>query len=240
MKSQFAVFTRYKIFVTTLCLVVSTQLFFLSSAFSQIDYYYGKTPTGFRIGGGVGVSTLMTHYASNPPSPGFVGDLDYAFNPYFSIGTNFQFGKLLGKDTQGEFYYQSSSDSYSFADLELRAGLGLINNFDCRNQFMDALKRTYIGLGMGTISTNIKFVYNPAVTTAYGNPQPKGNYTTYTFDLGTYIDLPGVWGTDKVELNPNFQFSEVNSLYLDGFQSKATSTLKGFFNVTSITLRYKF
>lgn len=103
MKSQFAVFTRYKIFVTTLCLVVFTQLFFLSSAFSQIDYYYGKNATGLRIGGGIGVSTLMTHYSSNPPSVGFVGDIDYAFNPYFSIGTDFSLVNWLDRTLRTNF-----------------------------------------------------------------------------------------------------------------------------------------
>jgi len=242
MKTRPSTYHKYRIFIAALFAFLSVQLLFVSSAHSQIDFYYGKNYSGLRMDAGPGFSNLMTHYNSNPLTPIFVGDLDYAFNPYFSIGVNGQIGHLIGKDVKNEFYYQESNDSYYFANLNMKFGVGLISDFNSRNQLTDALKRLYVGLGGGIIHTNIVFTYNNSIstTTLYGSPQPNKNLQAITFDVGTYIDLPGFRGPDKWELCPNFQFNYVNSLYLDGFQSKATSTLKGFFNVSSLTLRYKF
>jgi hypothetical protein len=233
-------YTKYKIFIAAVCVVIATQVFFQSSAYAQLGFYYGKNTKGFRIGGGPGFSNLMTHYDSNPLTPVFVGNLDYAFNPYFSIGGEGQIGKLKGVDTKGYYFYQTSTDSYMYANINMKFGVGLLSDFNSHNQFMDAVKRFYIGVGGGIIATNIQFTYNTNITTKYGEPLQKDHETVATFFTGTYIDLPGVWGADKLELCPQFQFSYVNSYYLDGFVSKQGSTLKGFFNVTSLTLRYKF
>jgi hypothetical protein len=106
---------------------------------------------------------------------------------------------------------------------------------------MDALKRFYIGVGGGLIKCDVAFpADDPSVGAPSYSDQKQGTYPTFAFDLGTYIDLPGVWGTDKLEICPQFQFSYVSSPYLDGFQSKQTSTLKGFYNVASLSIRYKF
>ncbi|MBW4889336.1 hypothetical protein KXQ82_06395 [Mucilaginibacter sp. HMF5004] len=220
----------------------------MSSAFAQLDFYYGKNTKGLRVGLGPGVTTLFTHYSSFPFGLTIVGDVDYAFNPYFSIGINGQSGKLIGQDNTGKFYYQTATDSYMAGSLNMKFGLGLITDFNSKNGFMDALKRLYIGLGYGQIKTDNKITINNDVspTTVYDDPdnqngkQFKGTFSFYAFNLGTYIDLPGVWGTDKLELCPNFQFNMTNTLYLDGYRSKPSSNLKGSYSATSLTLRYKF
>jgi hypothetical protein len=249
-------FSKYKTFITALCVFAVTQLCFLSSAHAQLDFYYGKNTKGFRVGVGPCFSTLMTHYDNNPPQVGFAADIDYAFDPYVSIGANIQSGTLLGQDTKGQFYYWQSSDKYTFYNLNFKVGVGHFKDFSSQTAFMDAVKRFYVGIGVGQISTNNVLSYNPNVSQSTVYPDPnnnfgpdlknpkgpmqKGSWMTYTCFLGTYIDLPNLFGIDKIELSPNFQFSYVDTQYLDGFKSKASSTLPGFFNVAAITVRYKF
>jgi hypothetical protein len=240
--------SKYKIFILSIAVFACSQVFFVSTAKAQIDFYYGKNPKGLRIGGGVGFTTLFTHYSSYPIGLSFVGDLDYAFNPYFSIGINSQYGKLQGTDNTGKFYYQTSTDSYMSASFNIKAGLGLITDFNARNGFQDALKRLYMGFGVGAIKTSNVITTNPnvSITTVYADPENKngeklkGTLPTLSMYVGTYIDLPGVWGTDKLEICPNYQLNYVNDYYLDGYKSKEGSTLKGFYIINSISIRYKF
>jgi len=255
MKIRLSKCSKYKIFILSVVVFACSQVLLVSTANAQIDFYYGKNPKGLRIGGGVGFTSLFTHYSSYPIGLSVVGDLDYAFNPYFSIGVNSQIGKLQGTDNTGKFFYQTSTDSYMAASFNIKAGLGLITDFNAKNGFQDALKRLYMGFGMGVIKTNnvITTNTNVSTTTVYDDPdnkttsytppngvQQKGTFTTYSMYVGTYIDLPGVWGTDKLEICPNYQFNYVPTYYLDGFKTSAKSNLKGIYIINSISIRYKF
>jgi hypothetical protein len=235
--------SKYKIFILSIAVFACSQVLFVSTANAQIDFYYGKNPKGLRIGGGVGFTTLFTHYSSYPIGLSFVGDLDYAFNPYFSIGINGQHGTLKGTDNTGNFHYKSSTDSYMSGSINIKAGLGLITDFNAKNGFQDALKRLYIGVGVGKIQTDITFDESATVkvvNTDADAVQKKGTYNTYSMYVGTYIDLPGIWGTDKLEICPNYQLNKVDTYYLDGYISKSGSQLKGFYIINSISIRYKF
>jgi len=255
MKTRPTIYHKYKIFIVALFAFVSVQLLCVSSAHSQIDFYYGKNVQGLRVGMGPGITNLITHYSSFPTSFTFVTDIDYAFNPYFSMGINAQFGKLVGTDNTNNFYFQTSTDSYAYGNFNIKAGVGLISDFSPQTRLQDALKRLYLGLGIGEISTNnvitinknvsLSTVYNDPdntitnITTNPTGPKMKGTLSVISFDLGTYIDMPGLWGTDKVEICPNYQFNYTGA-YLDGFKTSAKNTAGGVFNITSVTLRYKF
>jgi hypothetical protein len=249
--------SKYRIFIAALSVFAITQLCFLSSAHAQLDFYYGKNSKGFRVGVGPCFSMLKQHYDLNPPSLGFAADIDYAFDPYVSVGVNFQSGTLLGQDaSQKQFYYFQSSDKYTFYNLNFKVGVGYFKDFSSQTAFMDAVKRFYVGLGVGQISTNNVLTYNPNVSPSTVYPDinndlgpdltkpngkmQKGSFMAYTLFLGTYIDLPNLWGVDKIELCPNFQFSYVGTPYLDGYLPRANSATFGFFNVTALTVRYKF
>jgi len=243
MKIRSSKCSKYKIFILSVVVFACSQVLFVSTANAQIDFYYGKNPKGLRIGGGVGFTTLFTHYSSYPIGLSAVGDLDYAFNPYFSIGINGQYGTLKGTDNTGKFHYKTSTDSYMSGSINIKAGLGLIADFNAKNGFQDALKRLYMGVGIGKIQTNIKFdevATIPLVYSASDSKKQTGSYNTYSMYVGTYIDLPGIWGTDKLEICPNYQFNYADTYYLDGYISKEGSTLKGFYIVNSISIRYKF
>jgi hypothetical protein len=234
-------FVKYQFTIIAFFAFVLINLFNPKAAYSQIDNNYDLNNSGFRLGIGGGVTTLMTHYHEDPFKGVFIGSLDYDVNPYLSLGLEAQAGTLEGIDDVYHLYYASSTDNYLAGNFNVRVAVGQFSDFYSENGFTDALKRIYIGAGVGEIHTNIKFTYNPGLAaTKYGDPQPYGNYYIFPFNFGTNIDLPGVLGRDKVSINPNYQFNYVNSLYLDGFQSSQYSHLKGFYSILSIKLKYKF
>ncbi|EHQ26749.1 hypothetical protein [Mucilaginibacter paludis] len=227
-------------------LVTLAVLFFFNiinphMAYSQIDYFYKKNNSGFRLGIGGGITTLKTHYYGKPVKGAFVGSLDYDVNPYFSFGGEAQSGILEGVDNSHRFYYKTSTDNYLAANLNVRVALGQFYHYFSRNKLNDAIKRLYIGTGIGAIHTRIKFTYNDDLAyTVYGSPITSSNSIYFPLNVGTNIDLPGILGRDKLAINPNYQLNYVNSLYTDGFRTSPQSHLRGFYSLVSVRLKYKF
>jgi hypothetical protein len=230
--------------ITMFCLLIAlTAIFSSTPAYSQIDFFYGKNNKGLRIGGGGGLAVLATHYNSNPPQLALVGSIDYNFNPYLSIGVEGQYGTLKGVDDHSphHLYYTSSTNKYATASFNVKAGLGLITDFYSENAFQDAVKRLYIGAGYGVMHKSITFTTDPTLAaTQYGDTQRYGYIPVIPFNFGTYIDLPNVLGYDRLEINPNFQFTYIPSMYADGFISSSASHLKGFYHITSVAIKLKF
>ena len=223
-------------------LIALTGVFFTAPAYSQIDYSYGLNTKGLRVDAGGGVTQLITHYDKNPLIGTFIARLDYDFNPYFTVGLEGQIGTLQGIDTHNppHLYYTSSTNSYMSAGINARFGLGLIDDFFAKNTFMDAVKRLYIGIGYSEMKKDITFTTDPALAQyAYGHTEPVGYMPVFPFSIGTNIPLINVFGYDRFEINPNFQFNYIPSMYSDGFISSAASHLKGFYNLTSISIRWK-
>ncbi len=228
----------------TLRLLLSLSIALLTvPAFSQINYFYGQNNRGIRISGGVGVATLATHYNSNPAQLTWLGNLSYDFSKYLSIGIDGQYGTLKGVDNNDphHLYYTSSTNKYATASFNVRAGLGLITDFNSNNAFEDAVKRLYLGVGYGVMHKHITFTTDPSrIETAYGDPEPYGYMPIVPMNIGTNIKLINVLGYDRLEVNPNFQLTYIPSMYSDGYISSAASHLKGFYKVTSLSVRFKF
>lgn len=231
---------KYKTNVLS-ALLILVSLFCYLPAHCQLDYSYGKNNSGIRIGVGAGLSTLLTHFNKNPLKPVYMGSLDYDINPYLSFGFEGQYGTLQGIDDVNHLQYASSTNKYKAANFNIKVALGQFDDFDSKNAFQDALKRIYLGAGAGVIKNNITLEpgNNPAAI-PYGEPELHGHYLTLLGNLGTNIDLPGVLGSDRLTINPNYQVTYINSLYSDGFISSQYSHLKGFYNLMSIKLKYKF
>jgi hypothetical protein len=212
------------------------------SAYSQVDYFYGANNKGFRLGIGGGVSLLGAHYNSNPPSGVATGNLDYDFSRYFSIGLEGQFGQLVGNDPQNKQYFSKSTDTYFSGNINLRVSIGAISDYETLNGFQDAIKRIYVGTGVGMIQTDIKF--GPHISTVSPPENPsiiKGHFYTIPINFGTNINLPGILGRDKLELNPNYQYNYLNTTYLDGIgPSHFTKANSSNYSLISLSLKYKF
>lgn len=233
--------TTYKFYILAFFITAFINLSVSNKAYSQLDYYYGLNKSGFRIGAGFGIAQLNTHFSDNPYIATYIGSLDYDFNPYFSIGLEAQHGTLQGIDGVNRLHYLSSIDTYNSGTFNVRVAVGQFDDFDAKNGFEDAVKKIYLGVGIGAIRASNELVDHASTNVGiYSGPVPKGKYLLIPFNAGTNIDLPGVLGLDRLSINPNYQFNYVNSLYLDGFQSTKTSSLKGFYNIISVKLKYKF
>ncbi len=240
MKTKRLFATKYNLLFAATFVLLSTLT--VNRASAQIDHYYGLNNSGFRISAGVGIATEMTHYSSNPGQLAAIGSLDYDFNPYLSIGLQAQAGNLKGVDAVNHLYYSSSKNQYLDANINMRVALGEFDDFEALNAFQDAVKRIYFGLGIGRIRTDVTFTHNGTnPSPAPESVEPIVQAWSFPLNIGTNIDLHGALGIDRLSLNPNFQFNYVNSYYLDGYRTSVTfSHLKGFYNLTSLSLKYKF
>jgi len=227
--------------------VLCSVIFTIKPAFGQIDYSYGLNKKGLRFSLGLGGNTIQTTWSKTPLGYTVLGGLSYDFNHYFSLGIEGQYGSMTGIDGTNTFVYSQSVNTFSAENINLRFSIGLLSDFYSKNNFTDAIKRSYIGIGFGQINSSI-------VLTQSSNTGTPGTYSvvplnssgkrTTSIDvlplsIGTNIAMPGVWGSDKVELNPNFQYSIFKDPGADGYQPTLKSTAGGYV-VISVSLRYKF
>lgn len=240
-------------------------------AFSQVDYYYGINKKGFRLGVGTGAAILKSNWSSNPTSPSGIVSLDYDTNPYFSVGLETQFGLLQGVDAENKFYYSKTQVVYVNGNLNFKVALGQFSDFTSSNRFQDALKRLYLGAGVGMVYSNVTLyphkdgkglpsdnIQDLAVAAYIDGKKPQassagtfpesGSFVTVPINFGTNIALRGFLGSDKVDLNPNFQYNFVQSVFFDGYQPNSVPSKNSFIHVNgkqayfigSLTLRFKF
>jgi len=217
-------------------------------AYSQIDYSYGVSQKGLRLGVGAGVSQLHSNWSQSAMSPAGVFYIDYDLSLYFTIGLNTSFGQLSGTDAENKLYFTQDKVNFVGGSLTFKVALGQFSDFKPRNGFQDAMKRLYIGIGVGEVYSNATLTPHsdgkglPALDVTdladgeiLGEPWPRSSYTkkgnNYTasgtlmqipISFGTNIALRGFLGNDKVELNPNFQYVLVQSPLFDGYQPNAT------------------
>lgn len=234
------------LFCLSVFLATLAGIFSSTPAYSQIDFYYGKNTHGLRIGGGMSLAWSEDHYHTNPLQLVKQATLDYEFSPFFSIGLEGQYGWIKGVDNfePHHLYYTSSADKIKVVNLNVKASVGLFWNIHPLNAFQDALNRMYVGVGVGRLHQRITLTVDPSLEytayTAFADAHTFDWLTVYPFSFGTFIDLPNVLGYDRLEINPNYQLTYMNSLYADGFISNQYSHLKGFYNLISINVKYKF
>ncbi len=259
MKITITKFSKNKNYLFSLFVFTSLSIFCSLSAYSQIDYYYGLNKKGFRVGIGGGATILQSNWSDNPVGGAGILKLDYDFNPYLSIGIEGQYGMLSGVDAGHRLYYPKVIDTYFTGNINFRIALGEITHFDSSNGWSDAVKAIYLGSGAGFINTSVKLYDhdtnrsndNSSAKLQKGAKEHSGGYIASSagfivipVNLGTNIALPGLFGNDKVVLNPNFQYNFVNSPLFDGYQpntNPANGPVSGnqAYKIFSLTLKYK-
>jgi hypothetical protein len=232
---------RSKVYLAAPLVLTIVNILSGSRAFAQIDYAYGRNLKGIRLSAGVGFAYLQTHFSQNPTIANFVGNLDYDFSPYFSIGGEGQAGNLQGIDSKQHLPYSSSTNKYLSVSINAKAALGLIYDSQTESVLQNAIKRLYIGAGIGAFKNDITLTapYDPNIK-AYAT-FTKDKCLVFPFSFGTNIDLLGLTKKDILTLNPEYQFDVIHSPYADGYISTANSkTTVGYYTMLSLKLRYKF
>lgn len=249
---------------------LSFGLFCALPAYSQVDYNYGVSKKGFRLGVGLGGAQLQSNWSSASIGPAGILNLDYDLSPYFTIGLDGSFGQLSGTDTENKLYFSKTSVIFASGSLTFKVAVGQFADFKSKNGFQDAIKRIYLGVGIGEVYSNVTLTPHndgkglsglvvPGL--AYGKTIPgakptnkgtttgNGTFTQIPVSFGTNIALRGFLGNDKVELNPNLQYVFVQSPYFDGYQPNSqTDPNNPFIKVNgnqsyviaSLALRFKF
>ena len=245
--------TRFKRnkYVFAFFIAICSVIFSAKPVFSQIDYSYGIKTKGFRASLGLGGNMLETTWSTTPFGYTLVGGLSYDLNPYFSIGAEGQYGSMTGVDGTNTYRYSKDVINYTSINANIRFSIGLLSDFESKNNFTDAVKRSYIGLGMGQISSQITLTQGstlapvgttvPLYTASAGTYKSTKNESNnlICINIGTNIAMPGVWGYDKVELNPNIQYNLFGATLADGYQPTPKSAAGGYVLI-SASLRYKF
>jgi hypothetical protein len=208
-------------------------------AYSQIDYFYGTNKKGIRLDVGVGVGVLNANWGTNPPGAAGKIGLDYDLSPYFSVGLEGATGMLTGKDSGNKYYFTKDAVTYVSGSFGFKVAIGILSSNPSKSVFQEAMKRIYVGAGIGEVFANASLTPHSdgkglaaleVADLAYGktgkNVKYKSNGKTeggdaYPFipiNIGTNIALRGLFGNDKIELNPNFQYNYVLSPLFDGYQ----------------------
>ncbi len=238
----------HKKYLLSILLVLSSVIFLARPAYSQIDNDYGLQKRGLRFGIGLGANTLISTWDKYSPSYTLVSSLSYDINPYFNFGVEGQYGKMIGQDNSNTFSFSRSENTYATVSFNLRFSIGLLGDFYSSNGFEDIIKRSYIGVGYGEVFSNLVLTSSginnggTTVTSQVGSSGVyKGTWNSdiIPFNLGTNIAMRGVWGEDKLEINPNIQYSIFKDAYVDGYQPRPTST-NGGYTLFSVSFRYKF
>jgi len=248
---------KHKTYLFSFVMLLLFGMFCTLPAYSQIDYSYGINKKGFRLGVGVGASKLQTYWGDEPLSPAGLISLDYNVNQFFSLGIEGQFGKLVGIDNQKHYAFLQSTNTYYGGNFNMKFGVGLLSDFSSSSGFTDALKRVYFGLGFGALTSSIILTDRTdglAVpsdgeivlkTSSQYSKTRTGTFYVVPINFGTNIDLRGLWGNDKVELNPNFQYNfgvnigTSDSKVFDGYKPNA-NVANGGYALVSLALKYKF
>jgi hypothetical protein len=250
-------FFKHKTYLFSVLVLLVLGLFCTLPAYSQIDYSYGINKKGFRLGIGVGTSKLQTYWGDESLNPTGLVSLDYNVNQYFSLGIEGQFGKLVGVDNQKHYAFLQSANTYYGGNFNMKFGIGLLSDFSSPSGFTDALKQFYFGLGFGALNSSIILTDRTdglivpsdgevvLKTSSQYSKTRTGTFYVVPISFGTNIDLRGLWGNDKVELNPNFQYNfgvnigDSNAKVFDGYQPNA-NTARGGYALVSVALKYKF
>jgi hypothetical protein len=240
MKLTVTTLFRRKIYLFSFFVLSSAVLLSSLPAYSQIDYNYGVSKKGFRVGFGLGVTKLQSNWSASPLGEAGLLSLDYDLNQFFSIGFQGQGGLLNGTDVDNKFYYASTKVIFVSGSVGFKVAVGKFSDFKTSNAFEDALKRIYVGAGVGGVFSIISLTHHapgvglpslvnpglatgkvqPGVTGPKSNGKDEGSGVSIQvpINFGTNIALRGFLGNDRVELNPNLQYVFVLSPYFDGYQ----------------------
>ena len=261
MKFKTSTFLKQKKYLLSLTIALVGGIFFSLPVYGQADYYYGVNKTGLRLSIGGGADVLQSNWTTNIVGYSGIVALDYDFSPYLSLGLQGVFGTMEGKDPDNKFYFRQSDVTIGSGNLNFKIAVGKFSDFETTNLFQDVVKRIYIGAGIGVVQSTIvlhpHFVTNGDYTysgfqtgkkaTAEGGFKSNGGFVVVPVNIGTNIPLRGLFGSDKLELNPNFQYSFVQSPVFDGYQPNknnpnttiAKNGNQAYF-IGSLSLRYKF
>ena len=177
-----------KLFITLLILP------FTNLVFGQVNFY--------KIGVGAGLGTTISYADVRENSQSYAGYItaDYNLTAFVTAGLEFQAGQIKGGDIITNPHNRQFKNNFKALTVNGKVAIGQFFNYE-RNNFLNAIKGLYFGVGLGAIQNNMKYIvrYKPNTEAQY----PPLGYKFPGDDKSTNILMP-------VNLGMNFYFKDGN------------------------------
>lgn len=170
-------------------------LLFVTIGFSQenfVNFYK------FGLGAGVGATVSYADVRENSQSFGAYVVADYNLTAFVTAGLEIQAGQIKGGDIITNPHNRQFTNNYKAASINAKIALGEFIHY-YRNDFLNAIKGLYVGVGIGAINNNMKYVvrYKPNTQAEY----PPLGYEFPGKDKSTNLLMP-------IHLGMNFYFKD--------------------------------
>ncbi len=203
-----------------------------TTSFAQSNFYK------FSAGGGVGATLTLADLNLNKFAFATNVVLDYNLTRFFSIGLELQKGELAGGDIIRERTHRQFINSFFAGSGNLRLQLGALMSYNQRrNQFLNAMRGLYTGIGLGVIKNDVVNVRYYGDAYYPGEDAAMDIVIPLNFGINFYI--PDKWGYERFVINGNIQVAFTNGEGLDGY-TNPYSKVKDLYGYYSIGFRYNF
>lgn len=225
---------------------ILTTLFALLTivGFSQTNFYK------LAVGGGLGPTVSYADVTENGQSFGGYISGDYNFTPFLTAGLEIQAGQIKGGNILTNQHNRQFKNSYKAFSVNAKIALGEFIDYET-NDFLNAIKGIYIGVGLGAINNNMTYIvrYKPNTQTP---DQPLG-YLFPGRDKSTDLLMPVNLGMNfyfrdredqlRYIINFNYQGNLTFGEGLDGYDdSMATfkNNAPDIYTLFSVGMKYNF
>jgi len=227
---------RYTLLIVLCALIIN-------SSFAQSNYF--KWSAGF----GVGPNFSKTDVEKGNWGHTAYGEVNHYLTPFVSLGVEAQYGLVQGGNIRTDQHNRQFVNEYSSISLNFKMALGELIDFES-SRFLDNIKGTYVGMGVGVIRNNITDIvrYKPlwaSYDPGFG-PFPGENKTNnllVPLNLGYNYYLYDGYGYIRYAINLNFQSNFTFGEGLDGYDDPSTK-FKNYspdtYNAYTIGFKYFF
>ncbi len=212
--SILTLFTK-KCAITLLFLVLGNNLF------AQYNFYK------FSTGGGVGTTLTFADTKIMKSALALYGNFDYHLTPYISMGLEAQKGKLTGGENSRKF-----DNTYTTIAINTKIQLGeFLSRRNLENNFLNALKGLYGGVGIGMMKNNVLI----------GNADARmpNLDIIFQFSGGLNFYFLDKWGDSRYALNFGVQSTIGLEDGMDGDISP-NSNFSDIYSYFSVGVKYSF
>ncbi|RZL47916.1 MAG: hypothetical protein EOP00_10605 [Pedobacter sp.] len=154
----------------------------------------------YKFGVGIGLGATVSYADVRENSQSFGGYIhgDYNLTAFVTAGLELQAGQIKGGDINTNPHNRQFKNNYKAATINAKIALGEFIHY-YRNDFLNVIKGFYVGIGLGAIQNDMKYIvrYKPNTQAQY----PPLGYEFPGKDKSTNLLMP-------INLGMNFYFKD--------------------------------
>lgn len=219
--------------------ISSLALLLCLNTFAQSNYYK------LSAGAGYGFTQSFTDLSNKDFERSAYGTLDYFFSPFFSLGTEFQRGKIKANPDPADPDEKMFVNSYKAGSINGKVFLGALMDYEGNSSpFVNAIKWLYLGGGAGIIRNDLSKITRIKKGTDYEFPGRNSSYELLVpVNLGINFYFRDQSGNPRFAVNLNVQSNITLGEGLDGYDDSSVKLENGspdMYNFYSLGLKYHF